>query len=660
MPGAAILLLATACTRPSRPDSLLLITLDTFRADHVSCYGPSPVATPNLDRVAEHGAIIERAWTPIPLTTPAHASILTGLYPPSHGVRSNARFRLPDDVTTLAEILRGRGLRTAAFIGSYTTSRLFGLDQGFETFDDALGHFPDGTRRVERRGDEVANRAREWIRKNAGQPFFIWVHFNDAHTPYEPPGEFAGRFPQDPYSGEVAFTDLQVGRLLSSLQESGAVPRTVVAIIGDHGEGLRDHGESEHGFLLYEESLRIPFLIAAPGRIAPGTRIREVASAIDLLPTVLRLLGAPVPAGVQGIDLLEKGKPRGEGIYAETLYPSEEFAWSPLYAYRSEDAKVIDAPRPELYDLSSDPGERRDLSSADRQEAGRMREELRHSARRMIDPNRLARAAGSGEQQGMDAESLRRLESLGYVGGGGNVTAGEAEALPDVGGRNPAEAMDDLRRYESAVDQLNAGKFTEAAAALAALHRSDPGNPAVMLKLAQATQHAGRSAEAEELYRELLRAHPTFYLGTWSFCDFLEKAGRARESRDLWLRLKGLVPGFVGIDWAIARAETAAGLAGDARGRLEAYLEKRPEDFRAWRELGRAKVQLGDRAGALEAFRKALDLEPTDAEALDGAIALLVSTGRRQEAAALIDQLAVRAPEDPLIQRRRTDFAPPP
>jgi arylsulfatase A-like enzyme len=653
------LVVGTACGRASRLDSVLLITLDTVRADHVSCYGPSPVATPHLDQVARQGALVERAWTPIPLTTPAHASILTGLYPPSHGVRSNARFRLPDGVTTLAEVLRDRGIKTAAFVASSMTSRLFGLDQGFETYDDSLGHSPDGERRTQRPGNEVVDRARAWIEANASEPFFLWVHLYDAHTPYEPPPEFARKHPHNPYAGEVAFVDLQVGRLIVALQEARATRRTVIAIISDHGEGLETHGEPEHGFLLYEESLRIPFLLVALGHIPSGTRIHELASAVDVVPTVLGLLGVPVPSGLHGIDLLATDEPRRGGLYAETLYPFEEFGWSAIYAYRQGDHKVIEAPRIEMYDVASDPGERHDLSATRKDEALGMVAELRGMAAQLVDADWLAQAVGLGQEDILDPEHLKQLESLGYVGGGGNVNAGEAQALPSVGGRNPMDATADLRRYKHAEQLLHLGQHDEAGAVFADLRRTDPGNPQVLLKLAQSRQRSGRGAEAEELYRDLVRAHPTFYLGYWSFCDYLQKAGRAREARDLWLRLKALVPGYVGIEIGIARAETAAGLASEAKGRLEAYLRERPEDAPAWRELGRARHKLGDARGAVEAYRRALDLHPTDGDALDEAVALLGASGRAREAAALVSQLLDRAPEDPRLRRKWAELVPP-
>ena len=234
-----LVLASVACSgKGGRPDSVLLITLDTFRADHLSCYGRSPVETPRLDELAARGVRVENVWTTVPLTTPAHASIMSGLYPMSHGVRNNARFRLPDDVRTLAEILSGAGRKTGGFVGSFTTNRIFGLAQGFDTFDDDMGRDDRGKKRSQRRGDQVVEAASRWLKASAADPFFLWVHLYDAHTPYDPPPPFRQHHPGDPYSGEVAFVDDLVGRLMDALKESGAQRRTGVAVGGGHGEGL--------------------------------------------------------------------------------------------------------------------------------------------------------------------------------------------------------------------------------------------------------------------------------------------------------------------------------------------------------------------------------------------------------------------------------------
>ncbi len=636
------------CRRGPALDSLLLITIDTLRADHVSCYGRSPVPTPNFDGLARRGARATRAWTPIPLTTPAHASILTGLYPPGHGLRNNGRFRLPADVTTLAEAAKAGGATTAAVVASFTTLGLFGLDQGFDVYDDDLGNDAQGQRRLQRPANEVVDRASAWLAANAQQPFLLWVHLYDPHHPYEPPPEYSRRFASDPYSGEIAFADAEVGRLLQVLERTGAAPRTVVVAMADHGEGLDTHGEDRHGLLLYEESLHIPLVLVAPGRIEPGSEIRDVASAVDVLPTVLGLLGRPVPAGVQGRDLLAASA--GDGahrrVYAETLYPHEEFGWSALYAVRDGDLKYVAGPRPELYDLAADPGERADLADARRQDARRLEATLAEDAARFVRADRLAAAAGLAGRD--DPDVVDRLASLGYVGGG---ETGASEALPAVGGRNPRDALADYRSLRAAQDLKQAGKYDAAARILLALSRSDPDDPQVWLTLAQNHHRAGRLREAEAAFRELNRRLPTFYLGYRYFSDFLAQQGRFRDARALWLDLAQRLPGYVEIQVQAAKVELAGGQVEEAAQRLTAYLAAHDKDAEAWGLLGRALAASGQSAKALTAFHVALDLRPTDGDALDGAVRLLTKAGKRDEARWLVVGLLARAPGDPVLRR---------
>jgi arylsulfatase A-like enzyme/Flp pilus assembly protein TadD len=677
--GAGLLLavLAAACSLscgggggPAGPaaspiDSLLLITLDTLRADHVSSYGPSPVATPHLDALAAQGARVARAWSTVPLTTPAHASILTGLYPPSHGVRNNARFRLPDDVTTLAELLGARGRATAAFVSSFTTSRLFGLGQGFQHFDDDLGNDETGARRSQRPGPETATHAAGWLAANAKKPFFAWIHLFDPHTPYAPPSPFRERHPGDPYSGEVALTDHLVGELVAALERSGAAGRTAIVVLADHGEGLGTHGEEEHGLLLYEETLAVPFFVVAPGKVRPGTVIQDPSSVVDVVPTVLALLGEPPPRETEGRDLFAAAAPAAPGagpaapggapapraLYAETLYPFEEFGWSALYALREGNDKYIESTRPELYDLAADPKEGSNRVAAEAGRAAAMQRTLRETAAGLVRHERLSAAAGFGG--GTDPETIARLESLGYAAGGpGGANAGE-EALPGLQGRNPRDAMDDYQLFDRAQELMRAGQPDAAIKLLTRLAGTDPDNPQVLLKLAQACERAGRDDEAERWYKAMIERHPTFYLGYRSYSTFLEGRDRPLDARALWLRLSGLLPGYVGIETRLASTELAAGQAPAAARRLDEYLALHPADAEGWALAGDARAAQGDAAGALAAYRKALEIRPTERGAVDGLVAELKKQGRPDEARKELDGLLERAPGDPVLVRAR-------
>lgn len=635
--------------RAEKLDSVLLITLDTLRADHVSCYGPSPVETPHLDALGRRGARILKAWSPAPLTTPAHATILTGLYPSAHGIRTNGGVRLPDEASTLAEMLRSSGIRTAGFVASFTTSSLFGLDQGFDVFDDDLGNSPGGSRRLHRPGNEVVDRALAWLTANGGEPFFLWVHLFDPHTPYSPPPEYARRFPKDPYSGEIAFTDAQVGRLIEVLENTRAASRTAIVLLADHGEGLETHGEKEHGLLLYEDTLRIPFLVVAPGRIPPGTEIEELASAADVVPTVLGLLGLPAPSRVQGRDLLASSKPESarRRLYAETLYPHEDFGWSALYAIRERDFKYIESPSPELFDLAADPQERRNLHLSQNELSREMAAALGEEARRFFDRASLTQAATAA---GPDKETVERLEALGYLGAGGNREVPGTDPLGGVGGRSPLEALTDYGRMNRAQELMKAEKHGEAIRLLEQVSLSDPNNPQALLKLAQAHDRAGEPDHAEARLHELVQRHPTFYLGYRYLSDLLERSGRPREARDLWLLLKGMGLHYVDIELRLAQVEIASGMADEAARRLVPHLQVHPQDAEGWEQLGRALSLLGKGDEALRAFRYSLDIRPTDRQSVEAAVALLESSGRRDEALRLVEKLLSRAPRDPFLR----------
>lgn len=644
--------------RGGRLDSVVLITLDTLRADHVSCYGSKVVNTPHLDRLARQGVRATRTWTTIPLTTPAHASILTGLYPPTHGVRNNARFRLPQDVETLAEVLQRDGVKTGGFVSSFTTSSMFGLAQGFDEFDDDLGNEPSGSPSSQRRGDETLVNALAWLEKNSSGPFFLWLHLFDPHTPYNPPPEFKRLAGGNAYGGEVVFTDALVGRLLDALDRLGVSGRTVVVAVADHGEGLRTHGEEEHGLLLYEETVHVPLILRAPGAVAPGTLATQVTSIVDIYPTLLKLLGRPVPPGLPGEDLLapeRTGPPRQ--VYAETLYPFEEFGWSALYGLREADRKLIESSAPELYDLAADPREGRNLAGEQAPLRSRLLGSLEALAGVITDTGRLAAAAGF--EGATDSETASRLESLGYATGGGAAGSAEGDGpLPARQGRNPREAMEDYDRFQRALDLTKAGQPKAAAEILEKLIRAEPANPQYLLKLAAAWDAAGNDQAAEKAYRDLVTRQDTFYLGYRSFSTFLERKNRYAESRDLWQKLLTRLPGYVGVEVRLAQAEIGAGQAPEAQRRMEALLKKNPQDPEAWTQLGRSRAAQDDGPGALEAFRRALALRPTLREAVEGSLKILQTQGARDEERRLLEGLLLRAPRDPYLHQKLKTLQP--
>ncbi len=386
------------------PASVVIVTLDTTRADRLSPYGFMNVSLPALERLAREGVVFDQAMSVGPLTLPAHTSLLTGLLPPHHGVRDNADSPLAGSHTTLAEVLRRCGFRTGAFVGSAVLDPDRGLDQGFEKYGEVGGGLEDGRPRRQRPANEVVDDALKWIETVEDAPFFLWVHLYDAHRPYAPPEPYASTYGHNPYVGEIAFADEQVGRLMHALEQRRLLDRSVLVVAGDHGEALGERGEADHGIFVYDNVLRVPLMVRAPA--LPPARISEVVRLTDVMPTVLDLLGLPSPAA-DGISLVPLMHGRVADLdleaYAESIYP-ERLGWSPLRALRVGRFKLIDAPRPELFDLAQDPFEQTSIYEHRRELAAAM-------------TARADAIAGAGRvaRREVPAELRERLAALGYV-----------------------------------------------------------------------------------------------------------------------------------------------------------------------------------------------------------------------------------------------------
>ncbi|HXV65431.1 MAG TPA: sulfatase, partial [Vicinamibacteria bacterium] len=361
-------------SNPSVPDgrsNVVLVTVDTLRADKLGAYG-GDVATPHIDRVASAGVLFENTSTVSPLTLPAHASILTGTYPMRHGVRDNGGYYLPSDSVTLAEVLREKGYATGAFVGAFVLDSRWGLDQGFDRYYDDFdfSQFEDvSLGSVQRPGNVVLDEALRFMEQVESPPFFTWIHLYDPHTPYNPPEPHRARYAGNPwglYDGEVAFVDDLIGRLADWLERKSLAKNTILIILGDHGEALEDHGEIEHGFFIYDATMKVPFIVAGPNVRNRGRRVSAQVRSIDLMPTVLDWLEIPVPASAEGVSL----RPLVDGdvdtlelvAYGESYYPRGHYGWSELRSLRTDAFHFIQAPRPELYDLRNDPAERKNLA----------------------------------------------------------------------------------------------------------------------------------------------------------------------------------------------------------------------------------------------------------------------------------------------------------
>ena len=486
---AWILALGASSCGEAEARSVLLVTLDTTRADALGAYGRTPSVTPHLDRLAAEGVVFERAYTVAPLTQPAHASMLTGLVPPRHGVRDNGLMALPDEALTLAEAAREAGLATAAFLGSAVLEEGFGLDQGFETYlPPARRFYGDGEPGyAERPAAAVAELARAWLLERApGTPFFLWAHLWDPHAPHEPSEALLTRAGGDPYLAEVAACDLALGRLLSALEERGEAESTLVIVVADHGEAFGEHGEVSHGPYVWNTTLHVPLLVRRPGGADAGERVDELASVADVAPTALAALGLEVPAGLDGLDLFSGALDEREGLYFESLYGHLAFGWHPLAGALDADAKLVRGARDLLF-AADDTAEERDLAAGEPERVARLAALVDAVAR----APRLPKNA-----EGIDDELKRELSALGYA-----ALSAENLEVPAPGERiaglpDPHERVAELRAAQDATGLLAAGRLQEAEEALRALLRSWPENAFAQDRVAELFLRTGRAREA--------------------------------------------------------------------------------------------------------------------------------------------------------------------
>jgi len=403
-------LMAFACAADRRtvlPEvrNVLIVTIDTTRADVLSAYGANRVETPALDRLAREGVVFEQATSTVPLTLPAHCSLFTGLFPPHHGVRDNAAAALAEAPTTLAEALHAQGFRSGAFVGSAIVDARRGLDQGFDAYSD--GQRENRNPKLRRPANVVVDEAVEWMTRQDASPFFAWVHLYDAHAPYSLPEPYRTMYEDVPYLGAIAFIDAQLARLLKVVDQRRLAGRTLVVVVADHGESLGEHGEDSHGIFLYQSTLQVPMIVRAPGLVPH--RVSDVVRIVDIMPTVLDFVRVSPPA-MDGVSLLPLMTGKVEHVdldaYSESLYP-RRFGWGELHALRAGRFKFVSAPRPELYDLEKDPTEQRNIYRQRTDLAAMMRATLERMSQS---------AAVVHDSDDLDPEAAERLASLGYVG----------------------------------------------------------------------------------------------------------------------------------------------------------------------------------------------------------------------------------------------------
>ena len=684
---AALALGGPACRRPQRWN-VLLVTFDTTRADHIGCYGRAGARTPVVDRLAAEGVRFEHAYSSIPLTCPSHSTILTGTYPLAHGVRDNGLFVLGPENRTLAEILKEQGYRTGASIGGFPLVGRFGLKQGFDFYDDRLSDpFDDVLLGAPpsrpqlfmemRPAARVNEPALDWLDRNASQPFFLWIHYYDPHQPFEPPVPYNDLFADSPYDGEIAYADESLGVVLARLARLGVYDRTLIVFTADHGEGLGEHRELTHSFLLYDTTLHVPLIVRPPS--GPRARVVDArARLVDVAPTILDLLDVPVPAEMQGRSLVplfegNGGAPEDRVLYAETLSPRLSHDWGELRAIFEGPLKYVHGPRPELFDIRTDPRELKNLVAERPGVAAEMRDKLAEFLKRNSPP-------GAGRMTPVDEETRRRLEALGYVAAGAGREQEVREVLRDDG-IAPQDRSEDVSMSSSARALLEQGRPFPARELARTLLAKAPDDPFYLEILALAETMLDRIDEALPAVEKILASGPSrggrperllLYIGEARYRRGEREAGLRLVQRSLALKPTAegchllatleaerghgdeemaLLRRALELDakYAPARVDLGARLAQRgqreaARAEMERVLRENPYYARARYNYGAFLLEGGQTEMALASFERAVKLEPDYGKARYAAIAARLRLGQRDDAQRELAALEARLP----------------
>jgi arylsulfatase A-like enzyme/Flp pilus assembly protein TadD len=652
----ALTALHAAAQIPAKPAlNVVLITIDTLRADHLGCYGYKQIKTPTIDGLAADGVRFESAFAVVPVTLPSHSSMLTGTYPMLSGMHDFSGNKLSPLQPTLASVLKQAGYQTGAVIGAAVLDSRFGLNQGFDFYYD---HF-DFSRldeanldEMERPGNVVADVALDWLAKNSQKKFFLWMHLYDPHFPYRPPEPYSREYAARPYDGEIAFADEQVGRLLRFLKEKGIYQNTLIVLCGDHGESLGEHGEKTHGFFIYNATMHVPLIIRLPENRLPenaaARTVADPASLVDLMPTVLGAVGLEIPSQVQGRSLLAELRGdrtdqlnRDRVLYGETFMPRIHFNWSELRGSENTKYHFIDAPRPELYDLSKDPGEVHNLFTEKKAVAEEMRAKLVSLIRDYSAGKEMA------EKTGLDPALMERLKALGYAGfsGGGDPTSND----PTISSRNLPDPKDRIAIYElisEAIADSQHGRYQESIEKLKSVIKTEPNSVPAHYLQGLDYSRLKMFAEAVDELQKTVQLSPDYALAFFNLGMAQAHVGQidaaiATLQRTLQLDATNFEAAYnLGVAFIQKRQLEPAAAA------LRQSVTIYPEFARGHRALGETLLYLDKLDDAIVELRRAVELAPQEPIMHESLAKALAAKGLTAEA----DEETRRAHQQPAPQ----------
>jgi arylsulfatase A-like enzyme/Tfp pilus assembly protein PilF len=649
--------------------NVLLFTLDTTRADHIGCYGYSKAKTPSLDSLAANGVRFANTYCQVPLTAPSHCSLMTSMYPISHHVHDNGFYYLAPEFDTLAKILKNKGFKTAAFVSSFSLDSRFGLDQGFDFYDDTfeseefLKSF-----RSERKADKTSASFWKWLDQNSGNKFFSWVHYFDPHFPYDPPSPFKEEFADRPYDGEIAFMDYYLGKTIDKLREKNILDKTLIICVGDHGEALGEKNEIDHGLFLYDVTLRVPLILYAENHLPKGLVVQSRVRVIDVLPTVLDILKITPSLQCQGVSLVPQlsGKKRPSlPTYLETFMPREYYGWSELIGLIDGDYKYIQAPKPELYDLAKDSEETANLFQKEAKVSVGMKDKLKAMIAQYP-----SKTPPGGKK--LSLEEQERLSSLGYVGGQ------VLESSSDKPLADPKDKTTEYgvyvyaKKYEFEGDYPKAeeyyrqalgfspevawnyvhlallyrriGRIKEGIDVLESGNRRLPNNLIILSRLASFYVRGGRLPEAIESAQAVLKMDPKYFDALYIMGLSLVNTGKWAEALGFFERAMEIEPENLSLELEYAFCLVANGRGAEANKIYNKLKREYPRDYKIYQDMAIMYESLHDMKQAREHMKQAVDLNPSFETYFNYAI-LLEKIGDLREAAYYLRRYLETTPE---------------